>query len=127
MTFVVIIHILAAIFLVGLVLIQDSKGGGVLGVGGSNSVFGATGAQTLAAKLTQIMALVFAITSIYLSINATKSTSVVDAVTTDIPAATQPATPETTTAAPAATNTAEKATEPTPAQTAPATTEAPKK
>lgn len=126
MTFVVIIHILAAFLLVGLVLVQDSKGGDVLGVGGSNSVFGATGAQTLAAKLTQIMALVFAITSIYLSINATKKTSVVDSVVTDVPAATSTAPATTpTTAAPATTE--QNKTAPTTTTTEPTKAESPKK
>lgn len=71
MTFVAVVHILVALVLIGLVLIQDSKGGG-LGIGGggggSSSLLGATGAQTLAAKMTRWMGVVFAITCITLSL-----------------------------------------------------------
>ena len=69
MNFLVVLHILIAIALVALVLVQDSKGGGALGIGGgSNSLLGATGAQTLYAKMTRWVALVFGITSIALSL-----------------------------------------------------------
>lgn len=83
MTFVAIVHILVAIILIGLVLIQDSKGGGALGIGGggggSNSLLGATGAQTLAAKMTRIVAVIFALTCISLTVmTADRSGSVVD-------------------------------------------------
>lgn len=81
MTFVAIIHILVAIVLIGLVLIQDSKGGGALGIGGggSNSLLGATGAQTLAAKLTRWVAVIFALTCIALTVmTANKTKSVID-------------------------------------------------
>ena len=82
MTFVAIVHILVAFVLIGLVLIQDSKGGGALGIGGgggSNSLLGATGAQTLAAKLTRVVAVIFAITCIGLTVmTSQKSKSVID-------------------------------------------------
>lgn len=81
-TFIAIMHILVALILIGLVLIQDSKGGGALGMGGgggSNSVLGATGASTLAAKMTRIAAIIFAVTSIGLSIlSAQQSKSILD-------------------------------------------------
>lgn len=80
MTFVAVIHILVAIALIGLVLIQDSKGGGALGMGGgSNSLLGATGAQTLAAKVTRWAAVIFAITCLSLTMMTSQSTkSVLD-------------------------------------------------
>lgn len=81
-TLVAVIHILVALILVGLVLIQDSKGGGALGIGGggSNSLLGATGAQTLAARMTRWMAVLFAITSISLTyFSGQKGRSVLDA------------------------------------------------
>lgn len=67
--FIAVVHIIVALVLIGLVLIQDSKGGGALGMGGggSNSILGATGAQTLAAKLTTGAAIVFAITCLTLT------------------------------------------------------------
>ncbi|MBX2988939.1 MAG: preprotein translocase subunit SecG [Bdellovibrionaceae bacterium] len=90
MTFVAILHILVALLLIGLVLIQDSKGGGALGIGGgggSNSLLGATGAQSLAARMTRWTAVVFAITCISLTLmTASRSKSVLDA-TDVLPAA----------------------------------------
>lgn len=82
-TFVTVFHILVALVLIGLVLVQDSKGGalGIGGGGGSNTVLGAGGAQTLAAKATRWVAGLFAVTSIALSvITAHKTRSVVESV-----------------------------------------------
>lgn len=80
MTFLAVIHIIACLGLVGLVLIQDSKGGGVFASqASSNSVLGATGATTLAQTMTKIIATVFALTCITLSIMSARSEkSVVD-------------------------------------------------
>ncbi|HEY8271026.1 MAG TPA: preprotein translocase subunit SecG [Pseudobdellovibrionaceae bacterium] len=97
-TFIAVLHVIVALVLISLVLIQDSKGGGALGMGsggGSNSVLGATGASTLAAKMTRIAAIVFALTSIGLTVlSARESKSILDKLpaTSAIPAAT-PATP----------------------------------
>lgn len=69
--FIGIFHILAALVLIVLVLIQDSKSDGALGIGGSsgsNSLLGATGAQSLAGKLTVWAAVIFAITCLTLSV-----------------------------------------------------------
>lgn len=80
MTFIAILHILVAVLLIGLVLIQDSKGGGALGMGGgSNSVLGAAGAESLWAKLTRIIAAIFATTCIALTyMTASQTKSVID-------------------------------------------------
>lgn len=79
-TFLAIIHIIACLGLIALVLIQDSKGGGVFtSQSSSNSVLGATGATTLAQTMTKVMATVFAVTCITLSIVSARSEkSVVD-------------------------------------------------
>ena len=118
-TFVGIVHILVALILIVLVLIQDSKSNGALGIGGSsgsNSLLGATGAQSLAGKMTVWAAVIFAATCLTLSLlTSSKTKSVVDT----LPAASVPvnagtAAPVTApAAAPAATTTA--------APTAPAT------
>jgi preprotein translocase subunit SecG len=91
-TFLAIIHIIACLGLVGLVLIQDSKGGGVFtSQSTSNSVLGATGATSLAQTMTKAMAFVFAITCIGLSILASRSEkSVVDGAVPVAAAATAP-------------------------------------
>jgi len=95
-SFVAIVHILVAFILIALVLVQDSKSGsiGVFGGGGgggSNSVLGATGATTLAQKMTRWVAAIFAVTCISLSIFSVRSrSSVLDSLpaTAVIPGAT---------------------------------------
>lgn len=125
-TFITLTHILVALILIALVLVQDTKSGsvgGAFGGGGSNSVLGATGATTLAQKITRWTAVIFAATSIALSVFSTRAhKSLMDsAPVAPAAAATTPATtPEAT--APAA------ATTPAAAQAPAATPEAqPKK
>lgn len=111
--FLTILHILITVTLCALVLVQDSKGGGALGIGGSgsNSLLGATGAQTLAAKLTKYTAILFAVSCVALTyFLAHENKSVVDqmgtATLTAPPAgqdkAATPTVPGTETNAPAA-------------------------
>lgn len=82
--FIGILHILAALVLIVLVLIQDSKSDGALGIGGasgSNSLLGATGAQTLAGKMTVWAAIIFACTCLTLAVLTSSHTkSVVDSL-----------------------------------------------
>lgn len=81
--FLSVLHIIVTVALCGLVLMQDSKGGGALGIGGSgsNSLLGATGAQTLAANLTKWIAILFAGSCIALTyFLAHENKSVVDQV-----------------------------------------------
>jgi preprotein translocase subunit SecG len=90
-TFVAVVHIIFAVILIALVLVQDSKGG-ALGIGGStsNSVLGATGGTTLATQATRVVAVLFAITCIALTyLTASGTGSVLDQV--NLPAATAPA------------------------------------
>ena len=80
-TFISLVHITVAVLLIVLVLIQDSKGGGLgmMGGGGSNSVLGSTGADNLVVKLTRWVALTFAATCIGLTLwNAKGTKSVLD-------------------------------------------------
>jgi preprotein translocase subunit SecG len=83
-TFIAVLHIMVALILIVLVLVQDSKSGGMggaFGGGGSNSVFGATGATTLAQQLTRIVAGIFAVTCVALTIFSARShKSVIDAL-----------------------------------------------
>lgn len=107
-TFVAIIHIIACLGLIGLVLIQDSKGGGVFNSqSSSNSVLGAGGATSLAQTMTKVVAAIFAATCIVLSImSATSSKSVIDTMT--------PAAATSTTTAPTETSTTTNAVSETP-------------
>ena len=70
-TFVATLHVVIAIGLIFMVLIQDSKGGatgGMFGGGGSSSILGATGAASLFVKVTRWMAVFFALSSIALTV-----------------------------------------------------------
>ena len=83
MTFVAVLHIIAALLLITLVLIQDSKGamGGSFGGGGgsSNSILGPTGAPNFLFKMTRYIVLGFAITSLLLTkMSSEKSGSALD-------------------------------------------------
>ncbi len=109
-TFLTTIHILACVGLIILVLMQDSKGGGMFsGQSSSNSVLGATGGATLSSNLTKIVSIVLAITCLSLAVMMAKSQkSVVDTgLMATVPAAAQTAIPasvdETKSAVPAAT------------------------
>ncbi len=65
-----ILHILIAITLISLVLIQHGKGaemGAAFGSGASNTVFGSQGSKSFLFKFTAGLALVFFVTSIFLS------------------------------------------------------------
>ncbi len=102
-TLVGIIHVITALVLISLVLLQDSKGdgvGGAFGGGTSNSVLGATGATTLAQKMTRWAAIVFAVTSISLTALSRRPKSVVEDLPA-APAATAPAAPTDANATPA--------------------------
>lgn len=93
-TLIAVIHVLTALSLIALVLLQDSKSdglGGAFGGGGSNSILGATGGATLAQKITRGAAVVFALTSIGLTMVTNKRSSVVDNLATPPPAATESA------------------------------------
>ena len=92
-TLLIIIHILVALFLIGIVLLQHGKGadvGATFG-GSSQSLFGTEGPVPLLNKITTLAAIVFMGTSISLAyISANKSTGT---VMSDLPAqqATAPA------------------------------------
>lgn len=66
------IHVLACILLVGVVLMQKSKGDGLSGAfGGGGALtasFGTRGAATLLSKLTTIFAIVFMLSSFFLAL-----------------------------------------------------------
>lgn len=76
---ILVVHILAAMGIIGLVLIQHGKGadmGAAFGGGSSGSLFGATGSANFLSRTTAILAAVFFLTSLtlaYLSANKPKS------------------------------------------------------
>ncbi len=95
---ILVIHVLVAIGVIGLVLIQQGKGadaGAAFGSGASSTVFGSQGSASFLTRTTAILATIFFITSLslaYLSTQKIKPTSVVDKVKVeqkkdDVPAA----------------------------------------
>lgn len=72
-TLIVIAHVIIAVALVGLVLIQQGKGadaGAAFGGGASQTVFGSQGSGNFLTRVTSILALVFFLTSFSLAIFA---------------------------------------------------------
>ena len=127
--FILAVHVLLALMIIGLVLLQRGKGaeaGAGFGSGASGTVFGARGTSTLFSKLTGIFAGLFFATSLLLAYMGTRApgepTSVLERSLLSTPA---PATtPSPGTAAPAPTAPAPAA--PPPATPAPAPSEPPK-
>lgn len=71
-TFILVIHTIIALALVGVILIQRSEGGG-LGIGGGGGPAGlmtARGAANLLTRATTILATLFVVTSIVLAVLA---------------------------------------------------------
>jgi preprotein translocase subunit SecG len=69
-TLVLVIHVLAALAICGLVLLQHGKGadvGAAFGSGASGSVFGATGSANFLSRATAIAAVIFFVTSLGLT------------------------------------------------------------
>lgn len=67
---VLVVHILAALGIIGLVLIQHGKGadmGAAFGSGASGSLFGATGSANFLSRTTAVLAVVFFSTSLALA------------------------------------------------------------
>ncbi|MEO6807117.1 MAG: preprotein translocase subunit SecG [Edaphobacter sp.] len=74
--FLVVIHIVVSLFIVGVVLLQQGKSAdlaGAFGGQGSQTAFGPRGAANLLTKLTTWAAVVFMITSIGLTVTLSRS------------------------------------------------------
>jgi len=104
------VHVLIALSIIGLVLLQHGKGadmGSGFGGGASGSLFGATGSANFLSRTTAVLATVFFISSLglaYLATNKPKSgASVMESVKeqpakpispSDVPVPKEPAAPE---------------------------------
>lgn len=144
-TVLIVIHLMVVLALVGVVLLQRSEGGG-LGIGGGSGFMTARGAANALTRATAILATVFFVTSLTLSIVARYSPKEIDILnrapttqggttgkgvldqlggsTTPAPGTATPAAPASGTTAPAATQPAAPAASGT-EQPAPATPVAP--
>lgn len=94
-TIVLVLHIIIAIAMIGLVLIQHGKGadaGASFGAGAAGTVFGAAGSANFLTRATAILAGLFFITSLALASHARKEGQ--DQLRLDVPASqTAPASP----------------------------------
>ncbi len=87
MVFLVIIHVIVCVALIMIVLLQTGKGadiGAAFGGGGSNTLFGTSGASTFLSKATTVAAVVFMLTSLTLSYLSSQRTTA--SVVTEAPA-----------------------------------------
>ena len=66
----IVIHVFVCLALIMIVLLQTGKGadmGAAFGGGGSQTLFGSTGASTFLSKMTTVAAIVFMLTSLILA------------------------------------------------------------
>ncbi|MDR2788585.1 MAG: preprotein translocase subunit SecG [Candidatus Accumulibacter sp.] len=81
-----LIHVLSALGVIGLVLVQHGKGadmGAAFGSGASGSLFGATGSANFLSRTTAILAAVFFLTSLSLAYVAANKPNVSGSVMRD--------------------------------------------
>jgi preprotein translocase subunit SecG len=109
---IIVLHIFACLFLIAVVLLQQGKGqdlASAFGGGGTQTAFGPRGSATVLSRATAILAGLFMVTSLALSIVRPQASGVLDQVPeaagSPSPAAT--AAPATTPAAPTSTGPAE--------------------
>lgn len=72
-TFILALHIIVAIAMIGLILIQHGKGadaGASFGAGASGTVFGAAGSANFMTRATAVLTGIFFITSMTLAVHA---------------------------------------------------------
>ena len=87
MTLIIVVHVLIALSIIGLVLLQHGKGadmGSGFGGGASSSLFGATGSANFLSRATAVLATVFFLSSLGLAYLASErpreAATVMDAV-----------------------------------------------
>jgi preprotein translocase subunit SecG len=116
---IVLLHVLACLFLIGVVLLQQGKSqdlASAFGGGGTQTAFGPRGSANVLSRATTILAGLFMVTSLSLSMVRPRSGTILDQVKT--PAASP--TPARSAAPAPATTLPAKSAAPTPAAPAPA-------
>ena len=95
---ILLVHVLSALSIVGLVLVQHGKGadmGAAFGSGASGSLFGATGSANFLSRTTAILAIVFFLTSLSLAYVASSQPKTSGSVMQDVvPSPSAPASAE---------------------------------
>jgi preprotein translocase subunit SecG len=90
-TFAMVIHVLAALGIIVLVLLQHGKGadaGAAFGGGSAGGVFGSAGASNFLSRATAILAVVFFITSMGLTMLAARTTETKGVMSQPVPKST---------------------------------------
>ena len=98
---VITVHVIAALGIIGLVLLQHGKGadmGAAFGSGASGSLFGASGSANFLSRATAVLAVIFFMTSLGLTYLATHKPKAAAGVMDTIK--TEPAAPQTLPPAP---------------------------
>lgn len=89
-TVILIVHVLAAIGVISLVLMQQGKGadmGAAFGSGASSTVFGSQGSSSFITRATAVLATMFFITSLVLAVFSSRGvdeTSVTESAVTEM-------------------------------------------
>jgi len=121
---IILLHVVACLFLIAVVLLQQGKGqdlASAFGGGGTQTAFGPRGSATVLSRATTILAGVFMVTSLGLSLVRPRSSGILD----QVPAATSTPAPKATVAVPAPAPAVPATSAPAPASTT-APAEAPK-
>ena len=82
---IILVHVLACLFLIGVVLLQQGKSqdlASALGGGGTQTAFGPRGSANVLSRATTILAGVFMVTSLSLSMVRPRSSTILDSVKT---------------------------------------------
>ena len=118
------LHVLIAVAIIGLVLLQHGKGadmGSGFGGGASSSLFGATGSANFLSRATAVLATFFFLTSLglaYLATNKPRGGGVLDAVKKEMAVPAKPVPEKTSAEKPAAEKPAAETPKPVPAESA---------
>ena len=97
-TILLVIHLVLAVFLVGIILIQQSEGGGLgIGGGGGGGFMTARGTANFLTRTTGILAGAFMVTSLALALLASRAAperkSILDVPAAPVEAPAQPSVP----------------------------------
>ena len=101
---ILVVHIIVAISMIGLILVQHGKGadaGASFGAGGSATVFGTSGSANFLTRLTAVLTAIFFITSMTLAVFAKQQSLSSRTLDTSLATNTAPASPTPTTPTPA--------------------------
>ncbi len=125
---VVLVHIAACLFLIAVVLLQQGKGqdlASAFGGGGTQTAFGPRGSATVLSRATTILAGVFMVTSLGLSLMPRSRSGILDQVPAGAPRPTATASPRPLTPPPATTAPGNSSSTPAESAPKPAPTTAP--